>query len=194
MKKLFILSALISIIGFSSTISAGGGLEEGSMIVDAFYGFPDGYKSVLTGGTNDDADASSVGPFGAKFEYLISEKIGFGVVVGYGSTIVEWDESSYDYKVSVPRSRIMGSFNYHFGSMDSFDPYFMTAIGYATSSINVESNDPYYTDESVDISGLNYALRVAFGARYFFTDMFGAHLELGLGSGAIMQAGVSAKF
>lgn len=191
MKKI-LLSLLISLAAIGSTQAQC--VSEGSTIIDVFYGFPDLYGSVLREGTNDNADVKSTGPLGGKIEYMLSDNVGLGAVIGYANTTTEWSDSGYSYKVSVPRFRVMGSFNLHFATSDKLDPYFMVAAGYANSSIKIDATDPTYGDNNVDVPGINIAFRTAVGTRYFFNDFLGANVEIGLGSGALIQGGVSLKF
>lgn len=199
MKKILLIAALVSAVSFSTMSVKAQAVEQGTMIVDAFYGFPDLYGSVLEAATASGVtgtEIGSLGPLGGKFEYLVSDKVGIGLIIGYASNSVTWQDpiSSYDYKVSLPRIRGMVAFNLHFGSSDSFDPYWMLGAGYASSSFNIETTDPSYSEASISLNVLPVALRTALGGRYFFTDNLGANLEIGFGSGALIQAGISAKF
>ena len=131
-------------------------VEEGTMIFDVYYGFPNLYTAVLKAEyTNNDlgneyqnVDIGGIGPLGFRFEYLITDKIGFGVDMNYTNTSVTWNETNnnetYDYSVKVPRLRVMGKFNFHFAKSDKFDAYTAFAAGYGSFKLITETNDPNY--------------------------------------------------
>lgn len=182
-------------------------VDAGNILIDAYYGFPNLFTSALkttyaNSGSVEDVNIGGIGPVGGRFEYMVSEKIGIGLEINYTDSYVEYTDLGtdtlgnpyrYEYKVSVPRLRIMPRFNFHFGSSDVFDGYFAVAAGYNNTQYKFESNDPDFGDES--ITGLvPVAFRLAVGGRYFFTDAVGIHMELGLGGGALINGGLSFKF
>lgn len=161
--------------------------------------------------TYDSYRVSGFGPAGVRGEYLINDHIAFGADINYSATNIEWSEktetgydpktndpiyTTYNYKVSVPRLRIVAKFNAHFGESDHFDWYAGGGIGYNRTTIKLTSDDPSYTDQG-DLSGgflIPIAARVDFGGRYFFTDNIGMGFEVGLGGGPLASLGISAKF
>lgn len=203
MKKIYSF-LIVSAIGASaflspSTVKAQA-LEQGNVSLDLYYGFGSLSKSFLKLITdNSTAKSSFLGPMGLKFEYMASDKIGVGAEFNYTSYNIEWNEVdsatsvNFNYKYTRTIVRIMPRFNIHFGSNENFDGYFGIAAGYRQAFNKWESNDPSY-DGSTSGTLIPFAMRIALGGRYFFTDNFGIHMELGLGGGAMIHGGLSLKF
>lgn len=194
MKKF--LSLLVIAICFSFSLQTNAQcLEKGNIMIDAYYGYPNLYSAILktafytTNGT--DYKASSMGPLGARFEYSLGKRIGLGLEFNYASSGIEWNETPFTYKITVPRMSIMPRFNLHVINKDKFDMYFATAIGYKSYKVTWESNDPNYVPASWSPSTVGY--RIAWGMRVFFVDNLGANFELGIG-GALLSGGLTAKF
>jgi len=203
MKKLtLIILAIIAMNCLTFQKANAQCIEKGKMLIDVYYGYPNLFTQTLKSGYDntikEDVKISGIGPFGAKYEYLLSNKVGIALNINYANSIVkgkgeDYNGIVYDYKVSVPRFRIFPLFNFHFATTDQLDPYFLIGGGYGSFKMNLTSDDPDFEEES--ISGLgNVAFRVGIGTRYFFTDKFGANLELGLGGGGLLQFGVTGKF
>ena len=202
LKKLFFSTALLSIFAFNSKAQV---YEKGNMIIDAYYGGPNLYTTSVKGFYNDnsyyhDLKVSSIGPVGARFEYLLSSLIGLGVNINYANTAVtattgslSYNGNQYDYKASFPRLRMMGTFNLHLGKNEKFDPYFLFGLGYSTAPFKFESTDPSLPTINVK-NPVPLVFRSEFGMRYFFTDNFGLHVQFGLGGGPLLGGGLSLKF
>lgn len=203
-KTLTILAGALMVLGFNSKVKAQA-VEEGTILVDATYGFPNLFSAVVKTAYADDPTAtnvkiSSFGPSALKFEYLVSDKIGLGLEVGYANTALQFTDEAYDdqgnlkgiydYKVSVPRFRVMPKFAFHFGSNDKFDGYLSASAGYSSTTLKVETNEPGYADDS-SLKLNPFAARIAVGGRYFFTDAVGLNMEFGLGGGALLAAGLA---
>ncbi|HBG71485.1 MAG: hypothetical protein A2W93_14635 [Bacteroidetes bacterium GWF2_43_63] len=174
-------------------------VEEGNILIDASYGWPNlwtsVFKTAVTDSYSTDVKVGSIGPLSAQFEYMVSDKIGFGLIFGYSNSSVSYKDidSGYYYDLSVPRVRFMPKFSVHFGQSDVFDPYFLIAAGYGSHTYKYESDDPDYT--GFEVAGISpIAFRLAFGGRYFFSDVIGAKFEIGLGGGGLLEFGVTAKF
>lgn len=74
--------------------SSGGGIHEGTILIDAFYGFPYFNGSVIKAAYSNDSlggssRARNYNQFGAKFEYMISDKIGIGMEGTYALATVD---------------------------------------------------------------------------------------------------------
>lgn len=206
MKK--ILYTTITAILFLGTVSTtkvqAQVVEEGTMIFDVYYGFPNLYTSILKaeyvndnpGEEYQNVKVGGIGPMGLRFEYLITEKIGLGVDMNYTNTTVDWNETidgnTYDYNVKVPRIRVMGKFNFHFAKSDKFDAYTAFGAGYGSFKLVTETNDPNYIFTNLE-NPIPVSIRFALGARYFFNDNLGINLEFGLLGGALINAGLSFK-
>lgn len=206
-NKLLILMTLFFGLGTSSSYSQV--YEPGNIVIDAYYGWPNLYTTVVRA-AYESAQYSgikigSLGPLGGRVEYLLSENIGIGVHANYSTTSVEglvtgYDPNTgvsrdYDYKAAVNRIRVMPMFNFHFGSSDKLDPYLAFGAGYSSFKIKVTTDDPSYDESTIDLKNpIPVAVRAEFGVRYFFSDNFGAHGFFGISGGALIGAGLSAKF
>lgn len=194
MKKILFAIALFASVGFGTTANAQC-IEQGSKIVDLFYGAPDGWTSILkTAATGTGVKVTGL-PIGGKFEYMVSDRIGLGAIIGFSQTTLQQDDlSGYAEKETFTRIRGMASFNLHFATGDKIDPYWMIGAGYSNWSIKYTTENPAGTSEGTDVATVPYAFRTAVGLRFFFTDNIGIHAETGFGSGAYAQFGLSAKF
>ena len=195
MKKLFIALAIVAGI-FVSNHSKSQAIEQGKILIDGYYGFPNMWTSVLkaayTESNSTGIKIGSFGPIGGRFEYLLSDKIGIGIDVHTATSSVSWTDSIYDYKVSANRLRFCPRINMHFGSSDKLDFYGVFGIGYKTSKFKFSSNDPLFTEDTGLISWSPLTWRAGIGIRYFFTDNIGAGMEMGFG-GVLVTAGLAIK-
>ncbi len=177
-------------------------VEEGNLVFDGYYGFPNLYTSVFKAayantGSELDLNVGGAGPFGLRFEYLITDKIGLGLDIGISSSFVSWKEEdvfndlvSYDY--STRKIGALVCFNYHFLDNDKFDLFSTVGVGYSSRSFNFSSTDPYY--EPITVSSIiPVGFKGGLGMRYFFTDNIGANLQLGFGHGGILNGGLTFK-
>jgi hypothetical protein len=213
MKKFTLtLIALVTLV--SIQVKAGdppskgkdGILQKGNIIIDAYYGFPNLWTTVLKAaylpGDETSSSWGSSGPFGIKAEYMISNKMGIGLDINYASSWVQWTETGnvYNastglytdgtYKVTVPRVGIMPRFYYHFLNHKHFEMYGSAAIGYKSTAFKYTSNDPTWAENDMSVIPLGY--RMALGGRLFFTDNIGLNFEFGIG-GALLTAGLAVK-
>ncbi|MFN3918113.1 MAG: outer membrane beta-barrel protein [Flavobacteriales bacterium] len=199
MKKIYVMCIGVILASTSLTANAQA-VQQGSVVIDGYYGWGSLSKAFLKSITdNSAAKISSLGPIGARLEYMASDKIGVGFDFNYTDNKVTWNDkptdssATYSYEYNVTRVRFMPRMNIHFGGNENFDSYFGVAAGYRSITRSFSSNDPDYTGGTTE--GVNpLAMRLALGARYFFTDNFGLNMEFGLGGGYMIHAGVSAKF
>ncbi len=201
MKSFFIL-LFISVCFLGTTQVKSQAVEEGNVLIDAYYGFPNmltsALKTLYANGTQvSDVKIGGLGPLGGRVEYMLADKIGIGLEVNYANSYVEWSEDSssnvrYTYKVSSPRMRIFPRFNFHFSTSESLDAYFAVGVGYSNKKYIFESNDPNYIPESVD-GLIPFTARVAIGMRYFFTENIGLGAEFGV-VGPLVTFGAAIKF
>lgn len=203
-KKLLVVFAAIFLAGGSANAQA---VEQGNILIDVYYGFPNLYTSVFrtayaNSGTEIDLNVGGLGPLGGRFEYMVADKIGVGLDVGFNNTTITYLENDvdgmgnptqYQYDFSTQKLGFMATFNYHFlQNADAVDAYVMLGAGYGQRSFTFESTDPNYVNNSVD-SPIPVASRIGVGMRYFFTDNIGANLALGFGQGGLVNAGISVK-
>jgi opacity protein-like surface antigen len=174
-------------------------VSEGNIIIDAYYGWPNLFTSVLKtaytqGQTN--VKVTGLGPFGARAEYMVADRIGVGIDFNMAQSGLKWAEDygqgTYEYEVNYNRLRAMFRFNYHFSNSDKFDAYAGLGAGYSNTSWTVKTNDPDF--ETASIGGLiPVAVRICAGGRYFFNDFIGINAEIGFGGGPLLAGGVSVK-
>ena len=202
MKKLILpLLALTMIL--APTKSNAQAIEEGNVIIDAYYGFPNLYSTVFKAAYESSNsigfNLGSQGPLGIRAEYLITDKVGFGIDLGMNSSSISKSEADintniiYDYKFSTRKIGAIFTFNYHFVENDKLDAYFVVGGGYGNRNFKFTSTDPNYIEESVE-SLIPISYKIGVGMRYFFTENIGANVALGLGQGGLVNVGVSAKF
>ncbi len=201
MKK-FILPLIALTMMLAPKKSNAQAIYQGRVIIDAYYGFPNLYttvfKSLYESANGTGTTFGSLGPLGIRAEYLLTDKIGFGLDLGMNSSSISYSEPDannniYDYEFTTRKIGAILTFNYHFVENDKVDAYFVTGAGYGNRNFAFESTDPNYTEDSME-SLIPISFKIGVGMRYFFTENIGANLGLGLGQGGILNAGVSAKF
>ncbi|MEY5000720.1 MAG: hypothetical protein RLZZ211_756 [Bacteroidota bacterium] len=186
-------------------------VEEENIVIEAYYGFPNLYTSVFktayaNSGTELDLNVGGTGPLGVRFEYLVTDKIGLGLDVGlsgssisynemttvFNTTTGNYDDVIYNYDFSTRKFGALFCLNYHFLDNDEFDLYSTVGVGYSKRSFDFTSTDPSYEPASIS-SMIPVGFKAGLGMRYFFTDNIGANLNLGLGIGGLLNAGISVK-
>jgi outer membrane protein W len=205
MRKIKLL--VVAVTAFVATNASAQVFEEGNVAVDLYYGFPNLYSTTFKGlyansGSEQDVEINGLGPVGIRGEYLLTDKVGLGLDIGFNNTKLTFRDAGtdgqgnatmYDYTYSTQKIGVMVTFNYHFIENDDLDFYGIVGAGYGNRSFKFESTDPNYTD--VDIKGVvPVASRLGVGLRYFFTDNVGANVALGFGQGGLINAGLSFKF
>ncbi len=190
---LFINSVSFAQKGQSSSNCVG----QGTILIDAFWGFPYINGTLLRAAYSSDSIAMNrtirnFGHFGGKVEFMVSDKIGLGFEFTYADAKIHYQSSNnLWYTGGIKKYRILGKMNYHFATTSSIDPYLTWGAGYKSTKVydNYPGSGP-----AVTISGIvaPVAFRFGVGLRYFFTDAIGVNAEVGLG-GPMMQAGVSFK-
>ena len=201
MKKL-ILPLLALTMMLTPKKSNAQAIEEGNIIIDAYYGFPNLYstifKAAYESSNSTDLTLGSQGPLGIRAEYLITDKVGFGIDLGMNSSSISYREADinnniYYYEFTTRKIGAIFTFNYHFVENDKLDAYFVVGGGYGNRTFKFTSTDPNYIEESVE-SLIPISYKIGVGMRYFFTENIGANLALGLWQGGLVNAGISAKF
>jgi opacity protein-like surface antigen len=192
--RLFVVGALAVL---STNLVSAQAMEQGRMCFDVYYGFGSMSKAFVQEMAKPDGRFRSIGALGARFEYMASDNVGIGLEGNYLMHEATWNTNdgvdNFDYTYNVRRIRFMPRINYHFGNSDSFDAYLGVGAGYRSIVRSFSSNDPNYVPEEIE-GVFPVAMRLAFGARYFFTENIGAHIEFGLGGGNILHYGLSFRF
>lgn len=208
MRKLgTILSiAILTTLGFNNSASAQ--VEEGNIIIDPYYGFPNfggDFIDLLSADYNeiDGITTSAIGPAGIRLEYMLADNFGLGVDFIFNSinasgTVDSLNTDgtvyrSYDTKVYMRRYRVQLRANYHFVQTDNLDAYVGFGAGTNIRTIGFTTDYPNLANESVSGALIPVSFRFALGTRYYFTDNIGLNAELGLG-GPVVSAGLSFKF
>ena len=88
----------------------------------------------------------------------------------------------------------MARLNYHFVQTDVVDAYLGFGAGYKHKTNKFETLDENASEYDFGVSLIPVSLRLAIGARFFFTDFIGINMEMGLGGGPLLSGGVSLKF
>lgn len=205
MKKITIL--IVAILTLSAQQQASAQVvEEGNMLIDVYYGFPNLYSSVFrtayaNSGTATDISITGFGPVGGRFEYLLTDKVGLGIDIGTNNTKLNFKDQTtdnngnpvvYNYNYKTQKIGAMVTLNYHFIENDHLDFYGMFGMGYGNRSFTFKSTDPNYVSASAK-SYIPVASRLGIGIRYFFTENIGANLGLGIGQGGLINVGLSVK-
>lgn len=211
MKRLKLtVIGLLSMFAFNMTNAQA--VNEGDIIFDAYIGFPNLYKigfknTNANSGTEMDINVTGIGPLGIRGEYMVADKFGVGLDIGFSNTNINYREENtytnpnngnsttevYDYKLFTQKLGVMVTFNYHFiQSSDNFDAYVMTGAGYGNRTFGWETNDPNFKEQNFN-SPIPVAARIGVGMRYFFNDNIGVNLAIGLGQGGLLNGGISFK-
>ena len=201
----FFGALLVATIGFNS--SAYGQVEEGNIIIDPYYGYPNFGRSFfdlfVDENNIDGVQLNAFGPAGLRAEYMLADNFGMGIDFIYngvsGSGTIDslntdgTTFASYDTKLYMRRFRIQLRANYHFVQTGSLDAYVGFGAGTNFRQIGIKTDYPNVDDESIGATLIPVSARIALGARYYFTDNIGFNTELGLG-GPLLSLGVSLKF
>ncbi|MDG1776119.1 MAG: hypothetical protein P8H33_01905 [Crocinitomicaceae bacterium] len=213
MKKILLFMGAVAL---SYTSIAQTQVTQGDIIIDPYIGTPNWANSLLYNQVNLE-DTENVTDYklnggllsyGGRVEYMISDDFGIGVDVNYevsgfnyNNAVSEYDSltntltnATYNYDYKAKKLRAMLRLNYHFIQTDRIDVYSSFAGGYKYVNRIGESNDPNYENDELDGALIPVAFRLAAGARVYFTNNIGAHIELGAFGGALLQFGISAKF
>lgn len=194
MKKIILSLSLVFGALFNSNVKAQA-IQEGNILIDTYYGFPNLYSTVLKAAyeTYTDISISSLGPVGLRGEYLFTDKIGLGLDFCYSNMNLSYtDISTGTYKVGTYKIGGMVTFNYHFADHNNFDAFFTTGVGFNNRTFTY-SDPSMGTVSSSGFNAIPVAARVGVGMRYFFTPNLGLNLGLGLGQGSLLNGGVSFK-
>jgi outer membrane protein W len=193
----FSIFALTGLFLLTIGASVAQSVKTGNILVDAYYGFPNLYTTVFktayaNSGSEEGLKIGGVGPLGVRAEYMVADKIGVGLDIGYNNSKVSFVENSYTYDFTTRKIGVMATFNYHFVSNDKIDAYLVFGAGYGNRTFSFKTDDPIWTKQST--TGLiPVASKIGLGFRYFFTEHIGANLAVGFGQGGVINAGVSYK-
>lgn len=219
MKKLLLIAGFsIGLVAMNAQIM------RGDFMIDPYIGVPNWANSLLYSqydGTNMDVtNYQTIGSalsYGGRLEYMIADKVGVGADINYEVSGYSYDYVDYQYDASgaviydangieqyrtytdeytAKKLRAMFRLNFHFFQSDRVDVYSGFAAGY--KSVNREftttPSNAYSSNESFNKALVPVTARLAIGSKIYFTQNIGAHVELGVFGGGLIQFGVSAKF
>ena len=218
------MKKLLLIAGFSiGLVSMNAQIMQGNFIIDPYIGIPNWANSLFygqyDGSSSTVSNYKTIGSalsYGGRIEYMIADKVGVGADVNYEVSGFSFDYTDYQYdasgaviyvngdpqfrsytdKYTAKKLRAMFRLNYHFFQSDKVDVYTGFAAGYksAKREYTTEPSNPMSTNESADKALVPISTRLAIGTKIYFTQNIGAHVELGVFGGGLIQFGLSAKF
>lgn len=218
------MKKLLLIAGFSiGLVAVNAQIMRGNFIIDPYIGVPNWANSLLysqyDGSNTSVANYKTIGSalsYGGRIEYMIADKVGVGADVNYevsgfsyGYTDYQYDGSGaviydmngnaltadYTDKYTAKKLRAMFRLNYHFFQSDKVDVYSGFAAGYKSAKrefTTTPSNNS--TNGGMEKALVPVTGRLAIGTKIYFTQNIGAHVELGIFGGGLIQFGLSAKF
>lgn len=201
MKKVFVIGMMAFGAIFSTNLVNAQAVEQGNIIIDPYYGFPNFGKKLADGLGATDVKIVGIGPMGLRAEYMVADKFGIGVDFIFNTLSLTFKADSirpdgstiqYDVKTAMNRYRVHARFNYHFIDNDNVDAYFGLGAGTNTRIWKLETDYPNYSDDNTSGTFLPVSMRVCMGARYYFTDNIGLNGEIGVG-GPMLSLGLSVK-
>ena len=219
MKKLLLIAGFsMGLVAVNAQIT------QGNFMIDPYIGVPNWANTLLFSkyeGTNDNVNNyKTIGgslSYGGRIEYMIADQVGIGADINYEVSGFSYDYTSYQYdasgsiiydmvgnaltadytdKYTSKKLRAMFRLNYHFFQSDKVDAYYGFAAGYksAKREFTTTPSNPNSTNESMDKALIPISTRLAVGTKIYFTKNIGAHVELGVFGGGLIQFGLSVKF
>lgn len=149
--------------------------------------------------------------FGGRIEYLATESMGVAIEVNYEKSGYELAREIYDDNINeyvdstqtweITKLRVFARWVYHFGYSDKVDWYTGAGLGYSHETISSLDGRPEIVDYAFafvpkffDRASTPLAARINLGARFMFSKNVGMVTEIGLGSGSLLQIGLSTRF
>lgn len=192
---------IVAAIALSANFSTAQSLKKGSVLLEGYYGFPNLFKRFLFSqtifGNEIDIKSGSKGPYGARFEYMVSNNLGLGLDVGFRSSFASFNRidtanNIYNYDFITSKFGIMLTLNYHVNNLpDNMDLAIGFGLGYGNRILEFTSTDPNFNFSFDPIFPLS--MRAGINYRYFFNNYLGVNAGLGIGQGGIINLGVSFK-
>ncbi len=180
--------------------------NQGRSFFSAGYGMGNLWQLYLkiSGEQYDNCSFKSIGPIFGKYEYFITNKIGFGMVFSYVSANLNYTDTSqviqknplifYQEQIDWYSYSILLRFNWHFSEMGNrFDPYLGFGMGYRLSNWIYTDNDPSYNHDDSHSALIPLGMEFTMGMRFMITNFLGVYTEVGLAK-AVIQVGVVSRF
>ena len=171
-------------------------VDEGNMIFSLGYGSPNIALTIMRGFAPAGVQSKGAGPLHFKFEYMLSDRFGAGIVVNQVSSSASWTSDSlggpYNYEASYNSIAFNIRFNWHYFNTNKVDLYAGGGVGYKKNNWSFGGNDQAWIDRQSITQILPLGLEFTAGVRYFFTDFIGAYVEVGVAK-SIIQGGIAIK-
>jgi hypothetical protein len=195
----FLFALLISLnsafsqeISQKSTVSLGVGQSMVKVLSDLFLN-----NSLMD---STDLDYTSLPAFYLNYDYMVTDFLSVGAAGSFQLFKLKNTETSEFLQVNRANFGIRALF--HYGSNDKLDMYSGVRLSTTLWRWDANSNDPTIQQTIDDLNNskfFNNTLKiapqiVAFGIRGYFTDMFGAHMELSIGSPYYLSGGINVRF
>lgn len=147
--------------------------------------------------------------FGGRIEFLASESMGVALEVNYEESGRRYERTLYEsgqeidttYTWKLTKLRILARWVYHFGYSEKVDWYTGAGIGYSHETQTNGELRPEIWDyglaffpKFIDRATTPFAARINIGARFMFHPNVGMVTEVGLGSGSLLQIGLTTRF
>lgn len=192
----------------------------GNFIIDPAIGVPNAGSFLLMSGdmfdnyssTDVTENTSMPVQFGGRIEYMLTNKIGLGFEGNYEKSGFKRTVSDavYDpvtgyykdtvYNWSQAKTRYLLRFHFHPVQTERVDFYMGAGLGMSTTKVENPENemdefDSFFFPIIVFDRATNpLAARIFVGTRIMFNSNFGFLVEAGLGSGSLLNFGLSARF
>ncbi len=175
-----------------STVSVGVGQSMVKTLADLFL------KSNLMDST--DLNYTSLPAFYLNYDYMVTDFLSVGAAGSFQLFKLKNTETSEFLQVNRSNFGIRALF--HYGDNAKMDMYSGVRLSTTIWKWDANSNDPTIQNTIDDLNSssfFNNTLKiapqiVAFGIRGYFTDMFGAHMELTIGAPYYLSGGVNVRF
>jgi opacity protein-like surface antigen len=190
----------------------------GDFIIEPTIGIPNAGSFLLMSANvfdfnygNEPAENTSFPvQFGGRLEYMVSHRIGISFEgnfekSGYRSKYSTYDNVTGNYKdtttiYEIKKTRLLARFQYHPVQTEKVDLYVGAGLG---MTLEKETNPENQIDEFdsfffpillLDRATSPLAARIFFGTRVNFTQHIGMLVEVGMGSGSVLNLGINARF
>lgn len=195
----------------------------GDLIIEPAVGIPNAGSFLLMSanvfddiyGTSDKIENTSFPvQFGGRLEYMVSHRIGIsfegnfeksGYDKLYATTVYDnntglYKDTTYHTIYEMRKTRLLARFQYHPVQTEKVDLYVGAGLG---MTLEKETNPENQIDEFdsfffpillVDRATSPLAARIFFGTRVNFTSHIGMLVEVGMGSGSVLNLGLNARF
>ena len=186
LRHIFITITLVLSIIISGNTQI---VERHSTSLEVYYGYPDTYtllyRSVLGSQGITRVTTKGQGPFGARFEHVLSRRIGIGLDLWYVNTKITGiytpnnniSASNVSFTANLARLNALVRVTFHLARHEKFDPYVHVGLGYLYSQFNFQSSSRSNRDNPL----LPISARAGMGLKYYFTPEIGAVVDVGFG-------------